>query len=414
MDDSENEKSLYPPWCDLIFDLLDLIAGCLESPCAVRRFRSVCRSWRDATPPPPPPTPSPTLELPSLNGGGDYCFKLIRSTVYIVQPLSNGRHETVATKPWIIMMEFLGANIFTFRDLAYGSEVRTIDYSELPKLVDLREYDVVEVSSYYDLETVPDSVDVDIDSKCFCERDDGTFCMILVAGDLYVWKLGNKKWAKVDNTVDVLLEYESVRCYEGKFFALLRTGVTVIVDPVSLEMQKLTEAVDADLVDSEFSFVDSDLTGDLLLVMMNKRYPDLFHDEMLYQFGVRKLDDSGAWIVDDSALENLYFIGYTWSGVVPAKYLPGYNKGSVYFANDQVNSRCQHPASVFLLAKIGGGLGEALQVCPAAHCSQLFWPPPKWFNQSPCSNAAPQRRKMEQKDEPYELQEPNNSSGDGV
>ncbi|KAJ4835460.1 hypothetical protein Tsubulata_033822 [Turnera subulata] len=100
---SKRSNASHSQWSDLPIDLLDKIAGCLETQSDLGRFRSVCRGWRSSAPPPPPLKASRVLRLPWLpicdEFDEPYYFGLKEFTVYSIEPLPMDCHYKPLTTP---------------------------------------------------------------------------------------------------------------------------------------------------------------------------------------------------------------------------------------------------------------------------------------------------------------------------
>ncbi|KAJ4830865.1 hypothetical protein Tsubulata_033959 [Turnera subulata] len=382
-------------WCDLPSELLNHIAGSLETQCDLRRFRSVCRSWRNSTLPPPPPKPSRTIYLPPFwdDGKDEYSPKieLKETSVYCIESLPSTTHHhhqegaaAAAARPWFVRLRFTESGTAVHEDLATGHPVlKETHKRELRKVLDLRDFQVREICKAYHLWVESD--EYFIVSYCFVETEDGSL-MGMVLGDKVTyslfWKMGDDHWTGIDITQDGTLLDELVGYHKGRFFVVSLSGLTHSVDPVSLEVNQVGVAAIQWFPGRKYLVGWS---GDLFLV--DKRGPEDFDEELdfEFEFKVRKLDEQQQeWVGGEDGLEDLVlFIAYGWSAFVPAKHLPGYGSRCVYYADVDFIDRCYHPASCFMVSEMGGGLHEALQLCPGSSCSNLFWPPPNWLDKNP-------------------------------
>ncbi|KAJ4834383.1 hypothetical protein Tsubulata_007323 [Turnera subulata] len=392
-------------WCDLPSELLDKISGCLDTQSDLRRFRSVCSSWRNSAPPPPPPQASRILHLRSFPGSSSSSskpVKLEKFTVYSIQPLpsttpqprwmrllGNFAAPTAPTRPWLVKLRFSESGTVSFLDLANSrSTVRETHMRELPKVVDLRDYHVREICSGYQDYGEPYEV-----NWCrFCETENGFMLMVVNSvpePNLYVRRMGDDdEWTLVDVSVKGLLDFDSVMvgCLKGKFYvANVVSGLTVTVDPVSLEMKQVAPAKEYFSSGHMQKYLVAS-SQDLFLV--EKLTPDELEIDgviLSYSFIVSKLDERRQeWVEGEEDMkDHVMFIANDWSALVPAELLPGYRRNYVFFVDDYGDQYCNHPASNFLACEIGGGPKEAVRLCPRSDCFRVFWPPPPWLNKNP-------------------------------
>ncbi|KAJ4835457.1 hypothetical protein Tsubulata_033817 [Turnera subulata] len=392
---NKRSNASHSQWSDLPIDLLDKIAGCLETQSDLGRFRSVCRGWRRSAPAPSHLKASRVLRLPWLPicdefDEPDY-FGLKEFTVYSIEPLPSSTHNddtpsAAATRPWIVMLRFTKPGTAHLRDLADLSRVRKVDEG-LPKVLDLRDYQVREICTTYRLcirENYRDPCAFSgeyFDFECFRETEGGFMGLVLeYGGGLYAWKMGGKEWTEISVTLEEDFHSYIVGYHKGKFFVVSKTGWTLTVDPISLETKEVAHEMQQHRVLLHRYLVGS--SEDLFLV--EREYVD---DEVScgYEFSVSKLDEhKGVWVLEEGELkDHVLFIAYNnWSALVPAKHLPGYLRNCVYFADYDLSGCCDHPSSYFQVAEIRGGLQEGWQLCPRTKCSKLFWPPPTWLKKS--------------------------------
>ncbi|KAJ4850631.1 hypothetical protein Tsubulata_020098 [Turnera subulata] len=383
-------------WCDLVTDLLSKIAGCLENQCDLRRFRSVCRSWRTSTPRPPLPAhplePYRFLKLPSFPAErhyGDDTLVLVMFTVYSIEPLHQHQEDNttaIATRPWVVKLKFWCRDTVRLSELSDSNLiVEGIHTLDLPKVLDLRDYQVREICSayYHEREFICDTSRVR--SGSFCKTEDG-FILLMVArfkNELCMWRVGDDDWTLVDVTVEGFHGwYETVGCHNGKFYVVGDYGLTVTVDPISLEIKQVASNAESLREDRLHRFVLGWSEEDLFLVdMLSPDDLDIDGDKLSYEFRVWKLDEKRLkWVEEEEGLkDHVLFIANDWSALVPAKLLPGYKRNCAYFADGF--GCCDHPASNFLVCELGRGPKEAVHLCSGSS-SNFFWPPPSWLNQN--------------------------------
>ncbi|KAJ4834969.1 hypothetical protein Tsubulata_048920 [Turnera subulata] len=243
-----------PRWCALASDLIRKISGHLDTQCDIRRFRSVCRSWRSSTLPLPPKTTTSVLHLPGFDLGEDdnntnnsHCT-LTESTVYCIEPLSKRNTAAAAadhpgsntntTPCWVVRVQFSESGTVIFKDLASPYPIRAADAQLLPKELDLRDYEV-------------------------------RFMVMVLKkyGDLAIWRFGDDRWTNIELTPWEDFPFHCIAYHKGKFYAVDEAGGTISVDPVSLEIHQVVHPMHPSHCDKYLvqAFGDLFFSGLLLL-----------------------------------------------------------------------------------------------------------------------------------------------------
>ncbi|XP_058010134.1 F-box protein SKIP23-like [Hevea brasiliensis] len=143
-----------PHWASLQSDLLYRIAKCLSTSVDVLRFRAVCHSWRSSIPSPPK---IPSLKLhfpigprPYLNG----YLLLIKSTVYAFQSLTNSDSSCDTARTLLIKIQESKSGKMILIDPLFASHSENLDTTEFPRVLNLLDDRVHEISKAYVLELV--------------------------------------------------------------------------------------------------------------------------------------------------------------------------------------------------------------------------------------------------------------------
>ncbi|KAJ4830866.1 hypothetical protein Tsubulata_033962 [Turnera subulata] len=385
----------------LASDLLWKISGHLETEPDVRRFRSVCNCWRSSTPPLPPKA-TPVLRLPvfSPNPGEDsshYCT-LTESTIYCVKPLRPKRFTTTtgASPCWVVRLQFSESGTVIFKNLGspHPLEKESEEAKLLPKVLDLRDFQVREICKAYTLEFVNQnggsSYDRDIKvavSSCFSEIGDGFTVMALKKeGNLLgIWRMGDDKWSfDIGPALEMIprMCFHGIAYHKGKFYVVDEDGGTSTFDPVSLEIRH--QVVPREYISSADKYLVQAF-GDLFLVAYTCSVPDVLL-LMHVGFRVRKLDEQrGRWVREESGLKDrLLFVTPDWLGLVLAKDFPGYKGNCVYFVHHlPIVSGYNHLPRSSLLDPDPGSVRF---LCGFPCCSKLFWPPPTWLRKNPSTS----------------------------
>ncbi|KAJ4830867.1 hypothetical protein Tsubulata_033964 [Turnera subulata] len=378
----------------LVSDLLWKISGHLETELDIRRFRSVCRWWRSSTPPLPHKT-TPVLRLPFFNpnpsGDSSHCT-LTESTIYCIQPLHHRRSTTGVSRCWVVRLQFSESGTVIFKNLGSPNPLEK-DAEEaklLPKVLDLRDFQVREICKAYTLEFVNQngecSYDRDIKvavSSCFSEIGDGFTVMALKKeGNLLgIWRMGEDRWSfDIGPAMGMIprMSFHGIAYQKGKFYVVDEDGGTSTFDPVSQEIRH--QVVPRTYISSAAKYLVQAF-GDLFLVAYTCAVPDVLL-LMHVGFRVRRLDEQrGRWIQEEEGLKNrMLFVTPDWLALVSAKDLPGYKGNSVYFVHHlPIVAGYNHlpgsnlfdpdPESVSFL-------------CGFPCCSKLFWPPPTWLHKN--------------------------------
>ncbi|KAF7829019.1 F-box protein SKIP23-like [Senna tora] len=415
--------SMAPPsWSDLETELLLDIAGRLHSRFDRLRFRAVCHSWRSILPLPDrsslpaslPLLPFPMAPSPYIHPRRRGHFRLVESTVYILQPLKKISDPWKTSKCWLIRIEdsenvgkvcLLDPLIgFTLGDLS----------PRLPESLNLLDYKISEVTKLYRLEFGEitcglayhvNEIKSTYASKVALCYEGGAFAIMALhsSGQLSFWKMGDKEWTRIDDDRHGV-HYDDVLYRKGKFYAVESSGFTVMID-LSLNISQVAPAISLSAYDEaaiSLSAYDEDgeqrkhlvnCLDDLFLLDKNLGLDDFDSDGdddcVSGYFQVYKLNEEmQKWIQVKSLEDRVIFVGNVECIFsVSAKEFPGCKKNCIYFDQPSLDMKCDHPPS-FAAKCDHPGFSAALfdmeessaSVLSAVYgYSGLFWPPPPWI-----------------------------------
>uniref|UniRef100_A0A5B7BJP1 Putative F-box protein SKIP23-like n=1 Tax=Davidia involucrata TaxID=16924 RepID=A0A5B7BJP1_DAVIN len=404
-------------WSDLPAELLTKIAEHLTTHTDLLRFRAVCSSWRSSAASPSNKSPPLPLQLPFpiaphsfLNPNRRGFFALTESTIYRIQPLQEHRNPSTSQS---------GSKGFLFRlqEGKSGSIRLLIPLSTqpikplpetFPKVLNLLDSRISEINKSYSLEFVHLSNTllglgelsaVIVDKVVILSKADDFRVLVIYAGKLNFFKLGDEKWTVIDD--ERLVSYDDIIDYNGQLCAIDHDGRVVLIDS-SLMIREIACSISGG-GGHQKHLVEA--FGDLLLVdryldygpryngeaEQNRIYKYNFAD-ITINFKVYKLNErEGRWIQLKSLGDLVLFVCEDCCFSVSVRDFDGCKGNCIYFT-DKLFSRCYgydhafrgisgHDTGVFNLED--GSLG-LLESYPGY--SQIFWPPPAWLRPSPCSS----------------------------
>lgn len=392
-----------PDWIKLPKDLL-LSVTHLLSRTETRLLRAVCDKFRQTIPiPKRVPSPITTISIPS-----PVCAKICdfselslkKSTFYAIQPV-NKIPITPETSPlWLISVEESNFGQVRFKDPLTGS--RFPELNDFPESLNLLDHRVKEIAVGYDLGFYGDRKRKDPEleggerrayfvqkvavSPRFDDKDDSFAVMAIYSMNvLGIWRKGDADWTKI-NIGDGEVYLEDIAYYNGKFYALNMLGVTVSVDPKSLQVTEVAAAA------PKFNGTGVKYlikTGQDLLLVVKQIYVEDFGDHQIsngeYFYPIRmivlKLDEKNKqWVrVVDGLQETALFLDNDYSFSLSVKEFPGCKENCVYFADSVfMTSGDKFPGCYAGIYDMKSGDVEPLSAYP--NYSKIFWPPPPWLN----------------------------------
>ncbi|KAL3720603.1 hypothetical protein ACJRO7_005423 [Eucalyptus globulus] len=368
------------PWSDLPKELWCMIGKKLDTPTDVRRFRSVCSSWRSLIPPlphgnNPPPFP---LQLP-LRPGQKPAF-VTRSTIYRLQP----PEVSGPAFGWLVKLEESGEPGCPLRLLSPLSK-EPIKYKPgfFPSVLNTLDFRVTEIVKEYAVE-VDDGANFRRVAKVALFPDsawaDAGECAvvgILEGGKLGHRRFGDEEWSVIEGQD---CHFDDVMVYKGQFYAVDRLGTVSWIDP-SLRVVQFSPHMCGGGDRKHMVEVGGDLyVVDRYLergaVTRYRNDPEV--GSKTVKFRVYRLNQEwGTWDevrrLDDVAL----FLGDHSCFSVSVQEFGGCVGNCIYFTE----------LSDFYGVKVLVFCMEDQSIKRAAFSPDYFrilWPPPAWISPSPC------------------------------
>ena len=359
---NENMGERDVDWSALPEELL-----CLINPARVDavRFRSVCASWRSSLSPPCeilPPSPLP-LPYPIRSVRRAY---VSRRTLYRFKLPEdvNPNPSTCSSKSWLVKVEEIGFGLKYLLDplsnLRFGFP--------FPKEINLLDYQVVEVSKGYELQSISAMPIVGVNRLVLfpdsawnsCDEDTVIFALYQ-EGKLGYVKYGDKNWTLVEDLI--FYHFDDIIVYKGKPYVVDEWGIVAWID----SSMKLIDYVSPPLQSfgKQKHLVES--RGELYVVdrfLGTERRLDHLHNTLT--FDVYKLDqECGRWVTVENLGDRVFILGKDSSFSVSATEFSGCKGNCIYFTYEDDNG-------VFDL-KTGN-------IVDLQDWSHLFRLPPSWLN----------------------------------
>uniref|UniRef100_A0A7C8Z2Q7 Uncharacterized protein n=1 Tax=Opuntia streptacantha TaxID=393608 RepID=A0A7C8Z2Q7_OPUST len=244
-------------WADLSNDILALILNRLHTQSDLRRFRSICKSWRSYASSSPDPQPLFPLSLPSLHPNSRP-FSLTPTLVYILSLHPNPTPHNPCDNVWLVKVSETGENRWallnplTKHKLSFPSGVSW-------NRTNLLGFGNCEVGRSYKLQLVGDGVEGTFNFEEFSPSialrkvavkigDEFVVLVLYGYGEIALWKLGDKNWKIIEagkhNGSDNRQDFDDVICFNGKFYAVDRRGRLAVIDPTSFELHEVIPAME--------------------------------------------------------------------------------------------------------------------------------------------------------------------------
>ncbi|KAI3420686.1 F-box domain-containing protein [Psidium guajava] len=366
------------PWSDLPKEMWWKIARRLDTPTDLRRFRSVCSSWRSLIPPIPHHDNPPLFPLKLPLGPSQKHAFLSQSTLYRLQPPG----ESGPAVGWLVKLEESGEPGCRLRLLSPLSK-QPINYKPgtFPNVLNTLDFRVTEIGKEYAVE-----VDEGVNLRCVAKvalfpdsawADAGECAVvgILEGGKLGHWRYGDEGWSVIEGQG---CHFDDVMVYKGQFYAVDRLGTVSWIDP-SFQVVQFSPPMCGG--GDRKHLVESG--GDLYVV-------DRYLDEVtryrnnrevgfeVVRFRVYRLDQEwGKWDevrrLDGVAL----FLGDHSCFSVSVEEFGGCVGNCIYFT--ELNDSCGAKVHVFCM--------EDQSIKRAVFLPDYFrilWPPPAWISPGPC------------------------------
>ncbi|KAJ7981239.1 F-box protein [Quillaja saponaria] len=335
-------------WSDLPKDLLALItAKHLNSRPDILRVRAVCSSWRssislsnNSTPCFPLRVPVPTClcRCPCSS----FCFLLTESILYLIQAPDKipeaSNSESINKVSWLVRVEH-SAEPGKLRCADPLDPSIFVNPSGIPKLLNLLEYRVSEVSRFYGLKFVGIKklgAFFSLIDKVVVSSNSDKFSVMALYGHrftkLIVWKMGDDDWTLIENGC-LSDMYIDIAYHNGKFSAMDITGQIMLVDFSSLQPITITSVAPPEMPSVFQSYKNRgrylvNSVGNLLLVSNTGERDHRAH------FKVHKLDEEKQmWIPVVSLGDQVLFLDTKCSLSVSAQDLIGFGckRNCIYF-----------------------------------------------------------------------------------
>ncbi|XP_073292807.1 F-box protein SKIP23 [Primulina huaijiensis] len=381
-------------WANLPAELLHHICEHLPTSTDLLRFRSVCPTWRSASPSPP----SSASRFPILPNSGisdtTWGFYLSKRTIYSIH--SAQPHDQ---PPWIVKLERDNSNRSHLLNPLTRSPLKPFP-TGFPMFFSFFNFRVKELGQEYALQyidfkpranSIAEAGNLYMEKVAVISDVNNGFVLLTIhlSGKLVVYKSGDEKWRVID---DFPSPYDDVIFREGKLYAVDNSGRTVLVNYVDLSVEVVANSVFGG--DKKF-LVNSN--GELLLVDMylssgpenNMDFDEWFEfydcgmSERTLKFKVFRLDENaGRWIEVSDLGDRMLFLGENSAFSVNASDVSC--KGNCILFTNHCSGRQEDEvwkgrgAGVFDL-----GSGSIEPIGSSSEYSKMFWPPPEWMYSIP-------------------------------
>ncbi|XP_059645486.1 F-box protein SKIP23-like [Cornus florida] len=438
-------------WSQLPEELLSLISKKhLNTRIHNLRLRSVCRSWRSSIPlfnkpPPPPPPHPPPPPLPHLAPSPtnrnrlvqvrkaklDGFFSLTETTIYLLQPPNqqNPKPNTPISIPWLVRVE----EIENGKKRALHPVSQRKMPKRFPKQLNLLNIRITEIGKAYRLRFIdPTEEEEEEEPYHFCNDDDddstrfekvvpssspwsgaGDYAVMAIKeGDLWFFKLGDKKWTKIacwKKSFSYDDSYHDFVYHKGQFYAVGDKGRIVVIgsDLKPKPIASLGPPYGGDDDDDKrLRLVKS--CGDLFLIDKEKNINIGLYNE--YEVEGNDMWDPIESLAMDDPLNKVYLKVYKlnetekkWERVgtlgdrvlfacdafsysVSARHYSGLKGGCIYFSDgsfiedsggyDEEDEWSAETADTGVFSLLDAKCGP---LASFPDHSQIFWPPPPWL-----------------------------------
>ncbi|XP_050241616.1 putative F-box protein At1g65770 isoform X2 [Quercus robur] len=360
-------------WSALPIELLRSIAEASQDRSDVVRFRSVCASWRSSIPPVRKFLPF-VLPLPYPPGSSRRTFVSHR-TFYRFKLLDdvNPNPSTCSSKSCLVKVEEVGLGLKYLLDPLSNLSLGI----PFPKRSNLLDYQVVEVSKEYKLQSIigrmpivgVDKLVLFPDSAWNSSVKDYVIFALSNEGKLAYVKYGKRNWTLVDD----LCRYDDIIAYKGKPYVVDKWGIVSWIDS-SMKLIEFSPPIPD--FGNQKHLVES--RGELYVV---DRFFDterrLHHLPKTFTFDVYKLDqECGRWVTVENLGDRVFILGKDSSFSVSASEFSGWKGNCIYLTYED-------DKGVFDLET-----GEIVDFQDWSHPFRL---PPSWLNSNPRLNVGLRR-----------------------
>lgn len=330
-------------WSDLPVELLSSIGKYIQDRIGVVRFRSVCASWRSSIPPPCDILPPLPLPLPYPTRSARRAYVSHRTYYRFKLPDDvNPNPSTCSSKGWLVKVEE-----FEFdRKCLFLNPLSNLQFKfSDPEGINLLDYQVVEVSKGYELQSIEGIPFIDVNKlvlfpdSAWNSRVEGTEIFALYhKGKLGHMKYGDKNWTLVE---DLGYDYDDIIVYKGQTYVIDTLGMVSWIGNIGSSIKLVPFLPPFSGLGNQKHLVVS--CGELYLVDRS------FDREMRFDHGLRryrlcpktvnikvcKLDEEwGRWALVKNLGDQVFFLGKDSSFSVSATEFSGCKGNCVYFTDD--------------------------------------------------------------------------------
>ncbi|KAL2939099.1 F-box protein SKIP23 [Bienertia sinuspersici] len=400
------------PWKNLSNDLLALILKRFTNKSDLCRFRSICKSWRSFATPIQSHLLFPLI-LPPLHPNSR-SFALSPTLLYIFSPkftLHNDNDNDHNNNFWLSKVADTGNNKWALLNPLTKHKIYFFSSVVFKHGINLLGFRNQEVGRSYRLQLISgfggkeeDAFDFEEFSSSISLRkvvvrieERISVLGLLGYGEIALWNSGDEKWKIIMETgkKEKKNDFDDAICYDGKFYAVDRTGRMVMINPTAME--ELVEVISPmNECNGQYTYlVESNFRLYMVNKIVNPR-PTNYYD-----------DDEDEWVVDKTSVgkplgfkvfvlnnkemswekvksvENkVFFVSRdaTWS-VYPEDL--GWSKGNCIYFEGLTGYDDEADLSFGLNAGVYSLEDDAIVIFdpPVNHWTRIFWPNPRWFVQ---------------------------------
>ncbi|XP_057444008.1 F-box protein At2g26160-like [Lotus japonicus] len=326
------EKRQRVQWLDLPTGLWTMIARHLinldNTTFEIRRFRSVCKTWRSAH---PLPQHKP-FAIPL--GTGKSC--LLQTKIYRLEPVSHEPHNDQdpsisSSKGWIIMSKsVLLPFLNPFSGYPISNTPHTSSSDTSPRVLNIMNFKAVELIEAFNLSGNPNSNN---DCKVVLfpsfHVEDRMMCALFHDdGKLYVRQTRDKKWTMMNlNYYDGFHSYHDIIIHKRQIYVIDNLGTIFWINPSSLKLVQFTQPLWMWHNGKKKKMVECG--GILYVVDMIIRGFSLHEEVDIKVYKVN--EESGRWEVVKNLGDVVFVLGKDSNFSLSAQDYHGFEGNCIYF-----------------------------------------------------------------------------------
>ena len=334
-------------WSALPMELLLLIGKTLQDRIDVIRFRSICVPWRSSIPPLRELSPSLPLPLPyPVRSARNEAF-VSQSTIYRLElpdDDDNPKIPTCSTNSWLVRVEEFEPGRARLLNPLSSLHIRFLP-DPFPKVINLLDFRVVEVSKAYELQYSSGMPIAGVNKLVLFPNsawtsyvEDTVIFALLNEGKLGYVKHGDEKWTLID---DQNFDYDDIIVYKGQSYVVDRLGT---VSWINSSMKLIQFSPPFCGLGNQKHLVES--CGELYIVDRYFEFDreggrwhfDLFPSNSVcpktVTFKVYKLDQEwGCWVMVKNLGDRVFILGNECSFSVSAREFSECKGNSIYFTD---------------------------------------------------------------------------------